>query len=294
MTVVRPKISKKKNNVQMRITVAERLVKRVTPMTDDDNENVRSALAMIATELAPILGKEPTITHLLPPVLLLLRDEKSEVRLNIISSLGALNKVVGVDLLSQSLRHPIQDLAKDGKWRIRLAIIQNIPLLAKQLGKDFFNEELKSLCMNWLGDDISTIRQAGATNLKELTEIFGSEWAIVYLIPSLSDLRKNQSYLRRLTAVQALCLMGEVMQPDFARIEVLPIILEMAYDVVPNIRFNVSKGLQKVAPVCGKVAYSAQIRPILRMLLDDTDRDVRFYTRKCMEVLDEYEGHVAL
>ena len=52
--------------------------------------------------------------------------------------------------------------------RIRLAIIQNIPLLAKQLGKDFFSEKLSSLCVGWLADDISSIRQAAAHNLKVL------------------------------------------------------------------------------------------------------------------------------
>ena len=100
-----------------RISAAERLVKRVTSLTEDDSEHVRAALAMVATELAPILGKDATITHLVPPVLLLLRDAASEVRLNLISSLSALNEVIGVDLLSQSLLPAILDLAQDGKWR---------------------------------------------------------------------------------------------------------------------------------------------------------------------------------
>jgi serine/threonine-protein phosphatase 2A regulatory subunit A len=100
-----------------RVTAAERLVKRVTSLTEDDSEHVRAALAMVATELAPILGKDATITHLVPPILLLLRDAASEVRLNLISSLESLNKVIGVDLLSQSLLPAILDLAHDGKWR---------------------------------------------------------------------------------------------------------------------------------------------------------------------------------
>lgn len=149
-----------------RVSAAERLVKRVTSLTEDDSEHVRAALAMVATELAPILGKDATITYLVPPVLLLLRDAASEVRLNLISSLSALNEVIGVDLLSQSLLPAILDLAQDGKWRIRLAIIQHMPLLAEQLGQDFFTEKLVSFCVGWLGDDIATIRKAAATNLK--------------------------------------------------------------------------------------------------------------------------------
>jgi serine/threonine-protein phosphatase 2A regulatory subunit A len=215
-----------------RMTAAERLVKRVTSLTEDDSEHVRAALAMVATELAPILGRDATINHLVPPVLLLLRDAASEVRLNLISSLGALNEVIGVDLLSQSLLPAILDLAQDGKWRIRLAIIEHIPELAKQLGKDFFTDKLASICVGWLGDDISTIRGAAATNLKELTAVFGTAWACEYLIPSIEDIRHHPSYLRRLTAVQACAQMALEMDPEVARTEVVPILLDMATDTV--------------------------------------------------------------
>jgi len=272
------------------VSVAERLVQRVTNLTEDDSENVRAALAMVATELAPILGKDATIHHLVPPVLLLLRDATSEVRLNIISSLSALNEVIGVDLLSQSLLPAIIDLAQDGKWRIRLAIIQHIPLLAKQLGKDFFSEKLSSLCVTWLGDDISSIRQAAATNLKELTAVFGSEFAINFLLPSIADIRQHNSYLRRLTAVRACALMATEMEPQTARTELLPMVLEMANDAVPNIRFNVAKGLQMMAPICGREVCDSQIRPVLALLVEDPDRDVRFFAVEAIKSLDKEFG----
>jgi len=217
---------------EQRVSVAERLVKRVTNLTEDDSEHVRAALAMVATELAPVLGKDATITYLVPPVLLLLRDAASEVRLNLISSLSALNEVIGVDLLSQSLLPAILDLAQDGKWRIRLAIIQHIPLLAKQLGKEFFTEKLSSLCVGWLGDAIASIRIAAAANLRELTALFGTEWAIDHLLPSIIEIRENPSYLRRLTALQACARMATVMEPEAARMEILPLVMDMAADVV--------------------------------------------------------------
>ena len=89
----------------------------MTSLTEDESEHVRAALAMVATQLAPILGKDSTITYLVPPVLLLLRDSAPEVRLNLISSLAGLNQVIGIDLLSQSLLPAITDLAEDAKWR---------------------------------------------------------------------------------------------------------------------------------------------------------------------------------
>lgn len=273
-----------------RMTAAERLVKRVTSLTEDDSEHVRAALAMVATELAPILGKDATISHLVPPVLLLLRDAASEVRLNLISSLSALNEVIGVDLLSQSLLPAILDLAQDGKWRIRLAIIKHIPLLAKQLGMDFFSDKLVSLCVGWLGDDIASIRYAAAENLKELASLFGTEWATEFILPSIEEIRHHESYLRRLTAVQACALMATEMEASTVTSELLPLVLEMALDDVANIRFNVAKALEKIAVVCGPEVYETQVRPLLEVLVEDQDRDVRFFAEKTSKILEEQLG----
>lgn len=116
--------------------------------------------------------------------------------------------------------------------RIRLAIIEQIPLLAKQLGRDFFTDRLTTLCVGWLGDDIASIRTAAAGNLKELAALFGTDWAIDYLVPAIIDIRQHKSYLRRLTALQACAMMATVVDADAARNEMLPLVLEMSTDAV--------------------------------------------------------------
>jgi hypothetical protein len=55
---------------------------------------------------------------------------------------------------------------------------------------------------------------------------------------------------------------------------------------VANIRFNVAKGLETIAPVCGTVVTDSQIRPVLGLLAEDADRDVRYYANKTIESLD--------
>lgn len=273
------------DNQDNRVTIAERLVQRVMALTEDDSENVRAALAMVATELAPLLGKDITISHLLPPMLLLLRDSTSEVRLNIISSLTLLNDVIGEELLTESLLPAILDLAEDGKWRIRMAVIERMPLLAKQLGKDFFNDKLLQLCVGWLADDISSIREAAAKNLKELTSLLGSEWSTQHLLPRVKAVMEHPSYLRRTNAVQGIVYMAKAMDATTAQSEVLPILLEMACDTVPNVRFNVAKGLGIVGPLFNQSVYESQITPILELLSDDPDRDVRYFASQTSSAL---------
>ena len=80
------------------------------------------------------------------------------------------------------------------------------------------------------------IREAAAQNLKDLTALFGSKWACEYLIPSIEDIRHHPSYLRRLTAVQACSRMAVEMEPEVASTEILPMVLDMATDLVSNIR----------------------------------------------------------
>ena len=57
---------------------------------------------------------------------------------------------------------------------------------------------------------------------------------------------------------------------------------------MPNIRFNVAKGLIAVAPVCGESVYTSQIIPVLNMLKEDEDRDVRLYAEDTFASLEAF------
>ena len=112
--------------------------------------------------------------------------------------------MIGIELLSQSLLPAIVELAADKQWRVRQAIIEYIPLLAKQLGVAFFDEQLGNLCMSWLGDNVYSIREAAAINIKKLTEVFGVEWAKIAIVPRVVSMGNHPNYLYRMTTV--LCI----------------------------------------------------------------------------------------
>ena len=271
-----------------RVSVAARLAGRVPSLVEDDSENVRAALAEVATGLAPALGRDGTVAHLLPPLLLLLRDGRGEVRLNVISSLSKLGDVVGPELLAQSLLPAVLDLAEDGRWRIRLAVIGRMPLLAKELGGGFFTDRLAALCAGWLGDDISSVRDAAAANLRDLTALLGSAWSVSNLVPRVGEMLDHPSYLRRAGAVLALGRIAGAMDAESAAWEVLPSILGAASDPVPNVRFVAARALGEAGKAVGKDVYGAQIVPVLEMLGGDPDRDVRYFAGEAGRELGEH------
>lgn len=74
-----------------REVILARIVPCVRDLSQDTSQHVRAALATQIPGLAPLLGRESTIEHLLPLFLHLLKDEFPEVRLNIISKLETVN-----------------------------------------------------------------------------------------------------------------------------------------------------------------------------------------------------------
>jgi serine/threonine-protein phosphatase 2A regulatory subunit A len=63
----------------------------VKDLAVDSSQHVRAALAMQISGLAPLLGTDETVAQLLPLFLTLLKDEFSEVRLNLIGKLEMVN-----------------------------------------------------------------------------------------------------------------------------------------------------------------------------------------------------------
>lgn len=61
---------------------------------------MRQALSENILALAPKIGKNATNEHILPIFLALLRDESSDVRLNLFKRIEALNQVIGIENLS--------------------------------------------------------------------------------------------------------------------------------------------------------------------------------------------------
>ena len=80
-----------------------KIVPCVRDLCQDTSQHVRAAVANQIAGLAPLLGKDATIEHLLPLFLHLLKDEFPEVRLNIISKLETVNQGVYICFYSVTI-----------------------------------------------------------------------------------------------------------------------------------------------------------------------------------------------
>lgn len=236
--------------------------------------------------MTKIMDKEDCVYRLVPILIAMLKDESPDVPLQIISHLENVNEVVGIDILKENLLPCIQELSIDLNWRVRLAVIENIPILAKQLKLEIFQDKLNMMCLNFLWDNVYSIRSAAIINLKKLCEIFGSEWAneeiIKKLLQSKSDIL--QVFTFRITLLHALTELISVVSNDIILEQILPFIEHLNDDKVPNIRFNVAKAYYVVVEKLGKNDYANLINnsilPKLNELMKDEDPDVRYFANE--------------
>lgn len=68
----------------------------------------------------------------------------------------------------------------------------------------------------------------------------------------------------------------------------LPTIVSLSNDPIPNIRFNVAKTLETLFPLLKHDGdtLANTIHPVLQKLSGDTDVDVRFYATRALESQD--------
>ena len=293
--------------------ILNKIIPVVNELSQDDQDNVRAALATTITDLSPIIEKQATTERLLPIFMNMLKDEFPDVRLNIISNLAVVNETVGINLLSTNLLPAITELAQDHKWRVRLAIIEYVPKLAQKLGESFFKDELLTLCMSWLWDPVFAIRDAAVNNLKELTAIFGSNWANTEIISRLlnenvakaagtDDEAKNKidysNFIIRTTCLFAITELVPVVDTAIVVSKIVPFIHELTNDAVPNIRFNVAKSYQIIAealltkgadlkPKQKEELITGQIMSDLERLQQDKDVDVRYFSSRSLQSINE-------
>ena len=239
--------------------------------------------------ICTILKPADTRQYLLPLILDMLRDKNSDVRLNIISkfeTIPNLRDILPLEEINDEILKSINDdehgLAKNLKWRVRLQVIQLIPNLAKQLGSDFFDAKLSEMCMAWLGDSVWSIREAATANLTKLAEGFGLEWAKKNIIPKVKDLGRHKSYLYRMTAVFAIHDMAAILGPELTTKELRQVLLDLAEDQVPNVRFNVARVLGILMTSGALILPQPAVEHTLMKLKMDDDADVKYYAEQAL------------
>lgn len=104
-------------------------------------------------------------------------------------------------------------------------------------------------------------------------------------MPKVLEFCDHPNYLYRGTTLLSVNALAEVVGADVVDATLLPLVLRMVEDTVPNIRFKVAKSLGVIAKYADATVVQNRIRPALESLLTDSDKDVRFYANQAIAAL---------
>jgi len=263
--------------------VSARLVPLLPRLVDDANDFVRVATANTIMELTTVLPRQDAQERILPQILRLLRDANPDVRLNLLAHLESVRSVVDLEVLSQSLIPAIVDLSRDKQWRIRRAVVRLVPRLAQQLGANFYEGRLSELCMSWVNDPVAEVREEATLNFARLAQTFGAAWAETHLVPRLLHISTRRTYVYRLICLLAIMDLAPLLGPEVALNRLMPIVLTLIHDTVPNVRLNVARALDRLADLLDADSVKRLAVPSLTLLATDADRDVKYYAEASLK-----------
>lgn len=311
------------------LTEQLQLLRELLALASDEASAVRLAVARSAPKLAlGILSASSTATPtaatttiinsaspevqellkalLADPLVHLLHDRESSVRLALIDEFASLVPIVGLDgLVHDALLPAIRDLHNDPVWRIRLAIIQHMPLLARFLSTTHPSrgaslgviDTLMPFMESSLRDAVFAVRRGAAQilatlyhhNLLTLTpgSDEGTTTTALDFIRGVCErlAAEESSYLLRQMScivIQELAHFPEKIN-DYAEFAFSEILERLTRDPVPNARSTAWETLRTFAP---KV-----IRPIVSLRqgqqFEDDDEECREQRRLALALAQQ-------
>lgn len=85
-----------------------------------------------------------------------------------------------------------------------------------------------------------------------------------------------------MTCLFCINVLAEACGTEITTRVLLPTVLQLATDNVPNVRFNVAKTLQKISPYLETSVIEQQVKPTLDKLNGDSDVDVKHFASEAI------------
>eukprot|EP00118_Oscarella_pearsei_P007894 m.39663 g.39663 ORF g.39663 m.39663 type:complete len:859 (+) comp32783_c0_seq7:64-2640(+) len=254
---------------------------------------VRRTLAYSIHELAKILSKEAIDIDLLPAFDSFLKDV-DEVRIGALSHFSDFIQLLSETLQKRYLEQLFlfQRTDNQNNWRFRLTLAEQLSQLCSVCDANDTNSHICPISLSLAIDCVYEVRmmavQAIGSALGKLKKGDDGILAKVFIDRIVSQFAGSKKWVNRQTFV-SLCqhvLTEKFVSPQQFSKNLLPKLLALANDNIPNVRLTVSKSLADVMMAFDQGdSDSESVYKVLRNLLRDKDSDVKDFARKARNTI---------
>jgi serine/threonine-protein phosphatase 2A regulatory subunit A len=253
----------------------------VVQLVEDPVSTVRKTLTDTCIDVGSMVGPELVTQYISDVIIRLIGDEDPLVKLRILKKLDVIASYAPA--LCTRLTEQIKALFKDSNWRVRKQLGVVLPAVAKHMGLEYFSDNFLAEYLTLLKDGVDEVREGCAGQLASLVAASSANWVHDKVFPTVRAMATDEFLIRlsMLSALQGL-LMLEI--PERFQTETLALLINATNDKVPNIRLRAAQVLGVACSYIGPENSRTRIRPVLAELLNDKDRDVKYFAAQSMKV----------
>jgi len=218
-------------------------------LASDMQWKVRRTLASSIHELGVILGGEVAAQDLVPIFNGFIKD-LDEVRIGILKHLADFLKLLQEKERIEYLPKLEEFLKMDNErnWRFRLELTDQLAQIVDLYSPDHIKEFLAPIALTLIQDKVSAVRLSATQVVSNMVRLQNTVLN-KHLLTELADKLAYSSYWSRRQTFGVLCaeLVYRIPYSIFSQ-DLLPHLLELTWDRVPNVRMQVAKVLGQSLP----------------------------------------------
>ncbi|CAD1477497.1 unnamed protein product, partial [Heterotrigona itama] len=244
---------------------------------------VRRTVASSIHEIAIILGEELTVSDLIPIYDGFIKD-LDEVRIGMLKHLATFLKILKPAVRVQYLPSLKEFLATDNEWnwRFREELATQLLEIVNLFDPVNVDRYIVPLALELLRDKVAAVRHVALSLMTQIVAHLSDNKRLVKaLFRKLKSLVYAKKWIRRQTfaSLCAKIISNNAISGDRFSQEMLPTLLEISSDKVPNVRLVVARTLsENVVPMGSEwlgVKETEEVEKRLTEMRLDPDRDVR-------------------
>lgn len=256
-------------------------VATVQQLADDPIIAVCKSVAELCVDVAANSAPEgASYATFIDTICRLLADEDPLVRLRIIKKTPLIAEKIP-DLCAK-ITPSLKLMFTESNWRVRKELVLTMPAVAKHMGVDFFTEHFIGEYLARMKDGVHDVRHAATSTLPHMVTAVSAGWVYDNVFPTIRGMAK-EDFLNRLVMLDAVRSLCETELPDRFRSETVALLVASSTDTVANIRLRVAQVAASIGPKIGRDVYLSQLKPTVTQLLNDRDRDVKYFASEAVK-----------
>ncbi|XP_059134405.1 serine/threonine-protein phosphatase 4 regulatory subunit 1 isoform X1 [Peromyscus eremicus] len=258
-------------------------------LASDMQWKVRRTLAFSIHELAVILGDQLTAADLVPIFNGFLKD-LDEVRIGVLKHLHDFLKLLHIDKRREYLYQLQEFLVTDNSrnWRFRAELAEQLILLLELYSPRDVYDYLRPIALNLCADKVSSVRWISYKLVSEMVKKLHTATPPTFGVDLINELVENFGRCPKWSGRQAFVFVCQTVIEDdclpmdqFA-VHLMPHLLTLANDRVPNVRVLLAKTLrqtllEKEYFLASASCHQEAVEQTIMALQMDRDSDVKYF-----------------